>query len=74
MEEVINNQFGNEFDLIKEKKIINYLEGLNHEDQINGIIFLTDLGQVIYSSLKQPDVRKFLKEVEFRVKICNNNT
>ena len=73
MEEIIIDQLGNEFDLIKEKKIINYLEDLHYEDQINGIIFLTDLGQVIYSSLKQPELRKFLKEVEFRVKICNNN-
>lgn len=73
MEEIISNQLGNEFDLIKEKKIINYLKSLNYEDQINGIIFLTDLGHVIYSSFKEPVLRTFLKEVEFRVKICNNN-
>jgi hypothetical protein len=73
IEEIICNYLSNEFDLIKEKKIISYLKGLNYDDQINGIIFLTDLGHVIYSSLKQSEVRTFLKEVEFRVKICNNN-
>ena len=72
LKEIILNFLSNEFDLIKEKKIISYLQGLNYEDQINGIIFLTDLGQVIYSSLKQPELKRFLKEVEFRVKICNN--
>ena len=73
MEEIIIDQLGNEFDLIKEKKIIDYLKGLNYEDQISGIIFLTNLGQLIYSSPKKPELRTFLKEVEFRVKICNNN-
>ena len=73
MEEIISDQLGNEFDLIKEKKIIDYLKGLNYEDQISGIIFLTNLGQLIYSSPKKPELRTFLKEVEFRVKICNNN-
>ena len=72
IEEIISDYLSKEFDIIKEKKIITYLKGLNYEDQINGIIFLTDLGHIIYSSLKQPELRTFLKEVEFRVKICNN--
>jgi len=72
IEEIISDYLSNEFDLMKEKNIIKYLKGLNCEDQINGIIFLTDLGQVIYSSLQQAELGKFLKEVEFRVKICNN--
>ena len=73
MEEIIIEQLSTEFDLIKEKKIIDYLKGLNYEDQISGIIFLTNLGEVIFSSLKMPELKTFLKEVEFRVKICNNN-
>ena len=73
MEEIIKNHLSNEFDLVKEEKIINFLKDLKYDDQINGIIFLTDLGQVIYSSIKKMMLKKFLKEIEFRVKICNNN-
>jgi hypothetical protein len=73
IEEIISDYLSNEFDLIKEKKIISYLKSLNYEDQINGIIFLTDLGHIIYSSLKRSELKTFLKEIEFRVKICNNN-
>jgi len=73
MEEIINNHLSNEFDLIKEEKIIKFLKDLKYDDQINGIIFLTDLGQVIYSSINKVLLKKFLKEIEFRVKICNNS-
>lgn len=73
MEEIIKNHLCNEFDIIKEEKIIEILKDLNIDDQINGIIFLTDLGQVIYSSIKKTMLKKFLKEIEFRVKICNNS-
>ena len=73
MEEIIKNQLSNEFDIIKEEKITNFLKDLKYDDQINGVIFLTDLGQVIYSSIDKMMLKKFLKEIEFRVKICNNS-
>jgi hypothetical protein len=70
--DVINDTLSNEYDMGKENKIIHLLKDLNHNDEINGVIFLTDLGHVLYSTLKGVNLRKFLKEVEFRVKICNN--
>ena len=73
MEEIIKNQLSNEFDIIKEEKIINFLKNLKYDDQVSGVIFLTDLGQVIYSSIDKILLKKFLKEIEFRVKICNNS-
>jgi hypothetical protein len=70
---VINDILSNEFDLHKEDKIIDYLTDfiLNHD--INGALLLTDKGKIIYSSLKRISLKNFVKEVDFRVKICNNN-
>ncbi|MCJ7649099.1 MAG: hypothetical protein MUP85_10830, partial [Candidatus Lokiarchaeota archaeon] len=73
LKDVFDGILGNNFDLDKEESIFNYLKDLKLNDDINGVIFLTDLGQVIYSTLKGIKLRKFLKEVEFRVKICNNS-
>ena len=42
-------------------------------DEINGTILLTNRGKVIYSSYNKLDLKNFLKEVEFRVKIYNNS-
>ncbi|MFX0058001.1 MAG: hypothetical protein ACFE85_06610 [Candidatus Hodarchaeota archaeon] len=71
IEDVIKETLSNEFDLEKEKNIIQYLKDTSLNDDINGIIFLTDKGKVIYSSLN--NIEHFLKEVDFRVKICNNS-
>jgi len=73
LKDVFDGILGKNFDLDKEESIFSYLKDLKLNDDINGVIYLTDLGQVIYSSLKGPKLRKFLKEVEFRVKICNNS-
>jgi len=73
LKDVFDGILGNNFDLDKEESIFNYLNDIKLNDDINGVIFLTDLGQVIYSTLKGIKLRKFLKEVEFRVKICNNS-
>jgi len=73
LKDVFDGFLGKDFDLDKEESIFNYLKDLKLNDDINGVIYLTDLGQVIYSSLKGTKLRKFLKEVEFRVKICNNS-
>jgi len=73
LKDVFDRVLGKIFDTDKEESILNYLKDLRLNDDINGVIFLTDLGHVIYSSLKNPKLRKFLKEVEFRVKICNNS-
>ncbi|MHA1146731.1 MAG: hypothetical protein ACTSR8_00635 [Promethearchaeota archaeon] len=62
-----------EYDLEKEEVIINFLKKLTEGDDFEGIILLTDTGKVIYSSLNKLYLRTFLKEVDFRVKICNNS-
>lgn len=73
IDNIINEIFSNEFDLKKEEKIIEYLSELSLNDEIAGIILLTDTGKVIYSSLNRIYLNNFLKEVDFRVKICNNS-
>ena len=73
IKDVFDGILGKNFDLDKEESIFNYLKDLKLNDDISGVIYLTDLGQVIYSTLKGTKLRKFLKEVEFRVKICNNS-
>ena len=73
IDDLIRNTLSTEFDLQKEEKIIDFLNDLSLNTDIKGIILLTDKGNVIYSTLKKIDLRNFLKEVDFRVKICNNS-
>jgi len=62
----------NEFDLRKEAIILKYLKELNATADVEGVILLTNKGKVIFSSLRSYNVKKLLKEVDFRVKIHNN--
>ena len=73
IDEIVEDIFSKEFNLEKELKIIEELKRLVLNDEIRGIILLTDKGKVIYSSLNQLFINTFLKEVEFRVKIFNNS-
>lgn len=73
IDEIIEVTSANEFDLNKELKIIEFLKDLTFRDEFNGIILLTDKGKVIYSSLNGLDLKQFMKEVDFRAKIWNNN-
>jgi len=70
---IINDIISDEFDLEKEESIKEFLNKLTLRDDIDGIIFSTNRGKVVYSSFDKSDLRKFLKEVEFRVKIFNNS-
>ena len=69
----LNDILSNEFDLQKEDKIIEYLNAFISNNDLNGALLLTDKGKVIFSSIKKVSLKNFLKEVDFRVKICNNN-
>jgi len=73
IDEIVEEILSTEFNLEKELKIIEELKKLASNDEINGIILLTDKGKVVYSSLNQLFINNFLKEVEFRVKIFNNS-
>jgi hypothetical protein len=73
IEEIIRNALKPEFDSKKEKKVIKFLKEIKSNDDIEGITLLTDRGKVIYSSFGKVDLNTILKEVEFRVKICNNS-
>ena len=73
IENIIDDTFSNEFDLKIEEEIIEYIKELISNDEIDGTILLTDRGKVIYSSYNKLDLKDFLKEVEFRVKIYNNS-
>ncbi|MFX1592759.1 MAG: hypothetical protein ACFFCL_08715, partial [Promethearchaeota archaeon] len=50
-----------------------YMKELILIDEIDGVILLTDRGRVIYSSYHKLELKNFLKEVDFRVKIYNNS-
>ena len=73
VENVVNDILSNEFDFQKEDKIVEFINDLALSREIGGIMLLTDKGKVIYSTLKKIDMKNFLREVDFRVKICNNN-
>ncbi|MFX1418042.1 MAG: hypothetical protein ACFE9N_03885 [Promethearchaeota archaeon] len=73
IEEIVDAAFSSEFNLKSEEQIIEYIKEINLIDEIDGVILLTDRGKVIYSSYNKIDLKNFLKEVEFRVKIYNNS-
>jgi len=73
VDEIMEDILSKEFDLEKEREIIERLINLALNDEIEGIILLTEKGKVIYSSLDRLYIKDFLKEVEFRVKIYNNS-
>ena len=73
IEKVISDALNSKFSSKNEKKVTKLLKVLSMTEGIEGIILLTDRGKVMYSSFNKLDVRKFLKEVEFRVKIYNNS-
>ncbi|MHA1913322.1 MAG: hypothetical protein ACW986_12090 [Promethearchaeota archaeon] len=73
IETVIKDALNSKFGSKKERKVIKLLKDLALKEEIAGIILLTDRGKLIYSSFNKIDVRKFLREVEFRVKIYNNS-
>ncbi|MHA1291233.1 MAG: hypothetical protein ACTSQJ_01035 [Promethearchaeota archaeon] len=72
IDSIIKENLSNEFDIQKEEKIIKFLKKMSLNEEINGIILLTDKGKVLYSSINKLDLKIFLKEIDFRVKICNN--
>ncbi|UCD01474.1 MAG: hypothetical protein JSV23_00130 [Promethearchaeota archaeon] len=73
IDNIIDDSFSSEFNLKIEEHILEYMKQILSINEIDGIIFLTDGGKVIYSSYSKLDLKNFLKEVEFRVKICNNS-
>lgn len=70
---IIKQHLSNEFDVRKEDKIVEHLKEMTLNKDIFGLILLTDKGKVIYTSLETLDLKELLKEVDFRVKICNNS-
>ena len=73
IEEIIDDSFSNEFNLKTEEQTIEYMKKIAGFDEIDGVILLTDRGKVIYSSYNRLNLKNFLKEVDFRVKIHNNS-
>jgi len=73
IDSIVDDILSTEFDVEKEKEIIEHLEFLSKNDEISGAILLTDKGKVIFSTIDRTYLKSFLKEVEFRVKICNNS-
>ncbi|MFX1381502.1 MAG: hypothetical protein ACFFBP_03590 [Promethearchaeota archaeon] len=72
IDEIIEKILSTEYDIKKEKMIIEEIKTISQYNEIKGIIFLTNKGRVIYSSLKGNDLRNLLNEVDFRIKIYNN--
>lgn len=73
IDNMVNDEFSTEFLLNSSEKIIEYLKDLILIEELDGIILLTDKGKLIYTSYNKLDVKNFLKEVDFRVKIYNNS-
>ncbi len=70
---IVRGYYWREYDLDLEKRLIKYLESVMQLEELKGIILLSNKGQVVFSSLKTDNLMQYLKEIEFRVKICNNN-
>ncbi|MFX0106003.1 MAG: hypothetical protein ACFE75_10995 [Candidatus Hodarchaeota archaeon] len=73
LDNIIDDTLSNEYDLKIEEHILEYMKEILSINEIEGTILLTDRGKVIFSSYNKLDMKDFLKEVEFRVKIYNNS-
>jgi len=73
IEDIIKEPFSGEFDLKKEVLITEFLKSYQKSDDLNGAILLTNRGKVIFTSFNDTSLKRFLKEVDFRVKISNNS-
>jgi len=57
----------------KEYSIIRYLIDFIHNNKLEGLILLNNKGNIIYSSLKSAKLAELLKDLDFRIQICNNS-
>jgi hypothetical protein len=57
----------------KEIKIIKYLKNKLKLDEIEGILLFSNNGKLIFSTVGDKELKHFFKEIDFRVKICNNS-
>jgi len=73
IEQIFQNHLTSEYNLKKEEGIINFLKDASNNEEMEGIILLTDTGKMLFSSLRYDDLQVFLREVHFRVKISNNS-
>ncbi|MFX0070379.1 MAG: hypothetical protein ACFFAO_04740 [Candidatus Hermodarchaeota archaeon] len=73
IEKIVNDEFSIEYNQYKEARIKDFLKKMALDDEIKGLLLLTDKGKLVYSSLNRSLSNSFLKEVDFRVKICNNS-
>lgn len=71
--DLVDHHLSSNIELQREEKIHQYLEKMKLNEEIDGIILLTDKGKIIFNSFNRSRVKSLLKEVEFRVKICNNS-
>ncbi|MBY9011178.1 MAG: hypothetical protein KGD70_02270 [Candidatus Lokiarchaeota archaeon] len=73
IEDIIREPFSSEFDLKKEAVITGFLNDFQRSADLSGAILLTNRGKVIFSSFNDTSLKRFLTEVDFRVKISNNS-
>ncbi|MGV9205279.1 MAG: hypothetical protein ACOC44_14810 [Promethearchaeia archaeon] len=71
--ELFDHRLSTYAEVQKETEIYAYLNDLLKNDEIEGIILLTDRGKIVFNSFNRIKLKALLKEVEFRVKICNNS-
>ena len=73
IENVVRNAHSKEFDLHKELIIIEYLKNFSADTAVKDLIFLTNQGKILHSTMQSGELQNFIKEIEFRVKIFNNS-
>ena len=73
IEDIIREPFSTEFDLKKERMITEFLNEFQKLKELNGVVLITNRGKVIFTSFNDASLKRFLKEVDFRVKISNNS-
>ncbi|MFW9783481.1 MAG: hypothetical protein ACFFFB_14455 [Candidatus Heimdallarchaeota archaeon] len=71
---IIKEMSSSDYNLEKEDKVIKYLKMIQSNDEISELVFLTDGGKILYSTARNKiSLKKVLKEIDFRIKICNNS-
>ncbi|MBD3211328.1 MAG: hypothetical protein GF311_01880 [Candidatus Lokiarchaeota archaeon] len=56
-----------------EYSIIRYLNDFIHNNELEGLVLLNNRGKIVYSSLNSINLQNLLRELDFRIQICNNS-
>ncbi|MBD3193617.1 MAG: hypothetical protein GF317_01075 [Candidatus Lokiarchaeota archaeon] len=73
IDDIVRNRWNERYKNIDEQEMINKINQFSKQNDIKGIILFSDKGRILYSSLNKQDLNRYLNQLDFRIKICNNS-